>query len=433
MSRPLRLLALLAALCAAASAQAQGRAAGVQTDVVALRSVAETVPVFGQVVSGRESRVAARVAGVAVDVPVRVGDRVVAGAVLARVDTERLEIELDQARAELEVAEAGVAVAEAQLDRATKAFRRAETLRQNATIAEAQLEDRAGDYAGALGALRQAEARIAVARAALRGAEYNFANAAVTAPFDGVVLAIATEEGQFVNAGSEVATLLDAAGMEVEANVPARYVPALTPGLAVEARTESGAILRLTLRSVLPQEFSATRTRPVRFDVADGGPETALAQSLTLAVPVSAPREAVVVPKDALVQGRGGGWSVFVNDRGVAQPRPVEIGQAVAGGFEVLAGLVPGDEVVVRGNERLRPGQEIAPMGGGPGGPPAQGPAPGNPPGQGGRDAAAEGAPQGQEDPPQPGQGSAPPAAAAEGRREGAAPAPIPAAATDRG
>ena len=42
-------------------------------------------------------------------------------------------------------------------------------------------------------------------------------------------------------------------------------------------------------------------------------------------------------------------------------PRPVEIGRSVSGGFEVLGGLAVGDEVVVRGNERLRPGQDIAP------------------------------------------------------------------------
>ena len=50
---------------------------------------------------------------------------------------------------------------------------------------------------------------------------------------------------------------------------------------------------------------------------------------------------------------------VFVNADGTAQPRPVDIGAAMAGGFEVLSGLTPGDQVVVRGNERLRPGQSI--------------------------------------------------------------------------
>ena len=69
-----------------------------------------------------------------------------------------------------------------------------------------------------------------------------------------------------------------------------------------------------------------------------------------------------MVPKDALVQAQGG-WSVFVNAEGKAQPRTVEIGAALEGGFAVLSGLSAGDEVVVRGNDRLRPGQDIAPSG----------------------------------------------------------------------
>ena len=91
----------------------------------------------------------------------------------------------------------------------------------------------------------------------------------------------------------------------------------------------------------------------------------AIGQSITVSIPISAPRDVVSVPKDALVQARGG-WTVFVNADGKAQPRPVEIGVALGDRFEVLNGLEEGDVVVVRGNERLRPGQDIAPMGGAP-------------------------------------------------------------------
>jgi multidrug efflux pump subunit AcrA (membrane-fusion protein) len=75
---------------------------------------------------------------------------------------------------------------------------------------------------------------------------------------------------------------------------------------------------------------------------------------------VGAVRDVLSVPKDALVQGRDG-WTVFVAADGKAQPRPVQLGIALGNRYEVLGGLTPGDLVVVRGNERLRPGQDIAP------------------------------------------------------------------------
>lgn len=339
---------------------AQGGPAGVSTGFVTTGTMAETVTVFGEVVAGRESAVAARVGGVAQDVPIRVGDRVSEGDILARLDTELLQIEMAQAEAQIAIAEAGIEVSAARLDRAEKAFRRAETLRQNSTIAEAQLEERASDFAEARGAQQEAQARIQASQNALEQARYRFDNAVVRAPFDAVVLDVATEVGQFIAPGSEVATLIDTSALEIEANVPARFVSALRSDQSVTATTDIGDLVSLQLRAVLPTEFAATRTRPVRFELADPGASVAVGQTVTLDVPISAPREVLVVPKDALVQAQGG-WSVFVNQDGKAMPRTVEIGAALNNSFEVLSGLSEGDEVVVRGNERLRPGQDIAP------------------------------------------------------------------------
>lgn len=343
-----------------ALAMAQGRPAGVTTAIVTTSNMAETVSVFGEVVAGRESAVAARVGGVAQDVPIRIGDLVEEGDVLARLDTELLEIELAQAEAQIAIAQAGISVSEARLDRAEKAFRRAETLRQNSTIAEAQLEERASDFAEARGAQQEALARIQASRNALEQARYRLDNAVVRAPFDAVVLDVATEVGQFITAGSQVATLIDTSALEIEANVPARYVSALRKDQPVTATTDIGDTVTLTLRAILPTEFAATRTRPVRFELQDTEATIAVGQTVTLDVPVSAPREVLVVPKDALVQAQGG-WSVFVHEDGKAMPRTIEIGAALNNSFEVLSGLNEGDEVVVRGNERLRPGQDIAP------------------------------------------------------------------------
>ncbi len=372
-----RALAAALSLALATAAAGQGRPASVQTDFVTTAEMSETISVFGEIVSGQQSRVAARVSGIADAVPIRVGDRIAEGDLLAAIDTELLTIGVDQARAEVTIAEAAIASVEARLDRAEKALRRAEGLRENNTIAEAQLEDRASEYAEARGARAEALARVESARTALRRAEYDLENAAIRAPFDGVVLSVDTEVGQFVATGSEIATIVDIGAMEVEANVPSRFVPALSEGLEVDAATDAGGALRLALRTVLPTEFASTRTRPVRFDIVRREAEPAIGQSVTLEVPVSAPRSVAAVPKDALIQAAGG-WTVYLAADGQAQPRTVEIGAALGDRFEVISGLAPGDEVVVRGNERLRPGQPIAarPVAPPPNGAPAEGDAP---------------------------------------------------------
>lgn len=339
---------------------AQGRPAGVTTDFVDTREIAETVSVFGQIVAGRQSDVAVRVMGVAEVAPLRAGDVVEKGEVLFELDTERLQIDFEQAQAELVIAEAGVAAAQARADRLKKTLERTKSLVSNATVSQAQLDDRAGEYAEALGNLQQAEARITAAKAGLSGAQYNLDNAIVRAPFDGTILEVTAEVGEFVAAGASIARILDNGALEVEANVPSRYIEALQADQFVTGRTDTGGEMRLQLRAILPTEFSSTRTRPVRFMFSEVTNQIAVGQTVALDLPVSAPAEVVVVSKDAVVQGSGG-WQVFVNEGGKATVRPVQIGRAIGDAFEVLSGLEPGDEVVVRGNERLRPGQDIAP------------------------------------------------------------------------
>lgn len=356
------LVALLATLIIAATDQlaAQGRPAGVTTEIVSTREIAETVSVFGQVVSGRQSDVAVRVMGIAKSAPLRAGDVIAQGDVMFELDTQRLEIDLEQAQAELVIAEAGVAAAQARADRLEKTLERTQSLVSNATVSQAQLDDRSGEYAEALGNLQQAEARITAAKAGLSAAQYNLENAVVRAPFNGTILQVTAEVGEFVAVGAPVASILDNGALEVEANVPSRYVDALQADQTVTGRTDTGGEMSLQLRVVLPTEFASTRTRPVRFAFSEEAPQVAVGQSVALDIPVSAPVNVLVVSKDAVIQGRGG-WQVFVNAEGKASARPVEIGRAIGDAFEVLSGLAPGDEVVVRGNERLRPGQDIAP------------------------------------------------------------------------
>ena len=92
------------------------------------------------------------------------------------------------------------------------------------------------------------------------------------------------------------------------------------------------------------------------FD-SDGG--LAANQSATVHLPAGTPRTVVSVHKDAVINRRGKTLVFLVID-GAAQIRPVSLGEAVGGRFEVLGGLKPGDIAVVRGNERLRPGQKVA-------------------------------------------------------------------------
>lgn len=354
------LAGLLIAVQSVGLACAQGGPALVVTEQVEIRTLAETRPVFGEIVAQRDSAVAARVAGIVDEVSVLVGDQVEPGDVLAILDRQLLAIELEQAEASVAESEAGIEVAEARVVRTQDVFNRIDALSGTAAFSEGRLEDTRGAFSEASGQLAEAQARLLNAQAALERARYNFERARITAPFRAIVLSVEADPGQFISSGEPVARLLDMTTLEIEANVPSQYIVGLSPELVLRGETEDGTALDLTVRAILPTEFASTRTRPVRFtaDLQSLIGRVAVGQSITVSVPTDAPRAALSVPKDALTQSANG-WSVFVDEDGVATPRTVQVGVAMGDRFEVLSGLNEGDFVVVRGNERLFPGQPI--------------------------------------------------------------------------
>lgn len=358
-------LAAVTFACVAAlangSAFGQGQPARVEVDPVTVVEVAETQSLIARLVAVNESTVATRIPGIVDFVRVNVGDRVAMGDAVAELDRELLEIEREGAEATLLQAEAGLNVARANVELANQVYERTTRLRGSAAFSQGRFEDLAKELARANAELARAEAALAVARSGLATARYREENATIRAPFDGVVVARIANAGDYVQAGGPVVRIIDDNNLEVEADVPTEIVAALEPGDPVSAIVDDGTLGRAMVRAVVPSESPSTRTRPVRFTVDFDNTDKPLAagQSVMILAPVGNSREALSVSKDALVQ-QAGGWIVYVVQDDKAAPRRVTVGAAVGGRFEVEGDVAPGDLVVVRGNERLRPGQALA-------------------------------------------------------------------------
>lgn len=371
LGRLLPVMAILLSIGVSGIAQAQGRAASVIVETVAETEVVETAPIIGQFVASVEASVAARSGGVVDRVLVQPGDRVAKGAVIAEIDPQLARIAHLQAEAALERAKAGVAQADARLSLAKQGLERSERLRGSTAFSRGSFEDQQLEVAEAESARASAKAELAGAEADVRRADYDLQHVKILAPFDGVVLDRMAQPGAYIAVGAPVAVLLDIGALEIEVEAPAELIPGLVPGLETTALVEVGGAaqeISATVRAVIPREAVSTRTRPVRFSVSPEDKakvDAAPGRSVTVRTPTAAPRRALTAPKDALVQARGG-WMVYVAKEGEggaysAEARPVTIGAAFGGQIEILSGVAPGERVVIRGNERLRPGQPISP------------------------------------------------------------------------
>jgi len=358
----------------ASSAWGQDRPAVVKVDEVVRQPLVQTVPVIGRFVARQRGVVSALSRGPVDEVLVEVGDRVEKGDVLVRLDSARIQASLELERAALSEKEAAATSARGELALAEQELQRLERLKESVAFSQAAYDDKRKDVNINISEVAEAEAAAARAQSNVRLAEIDLEYSQIRAPFDGIVSERHTEAGTYLNIGDEVVTLINDQHLEVEADVPSDRIAGLLPGRVVGLVMADGRRFEATVRAVVPEENAMTRTRPVRLSpgIEDTGKPLAANQSVTVDVPVGEPRDVLSVAKDGII-ARGNGHVAFVVADGKAQPRSVQLGEAVGDRFEVLSGLAPGDLVVVRGNERLRPGQAVmvpGPPGGAPNGKP---------------------------------------------------------------
>ncbi len=360
MSRLGRIIAVLALAFALPALAQDEQPAGVRVDAVETEPFSQTVPILGRLVAAQRGEVAARVAAAVDALAVQVGDRVAAGDVIAALDRDRLEARAQFAEARVSAAEAQIVADRAELSLLEQERRRLLRLRESAAFSPAQLEDKSQEIEAATARITRAEAQLEEARADLSLAAADLEDAAVRAPYPGVVTERYVSAGDYVSTGEPIVALLDDSSLEIEADVPSARARNLDPSDRVAVRFEVGRETTAHLRAIVPDENPLTRTVAVRFalDATTEAMFLATGQSVTLEIPVGEARDVVTVDKDAILR-RPTGAMVFVAAAGKAQPRAVTLGDAVGNRFVVEEGLKPGELVVVRGNERLQPGQAI--------------------------------------------------------------------------
>ena len=341
---------------------AQARPAQVVVDAVVIEDLTETVPVIGRVVARQQGEVAARVEGAIEQVLVEVGDRVDAGDLLATIDATRLRLSRDIAKSELVAAEAELQSSERQVSLLQQELERIERLRSSAAFSRASFDDKTKEIAVEEAKREATRARREMAAVELEKRRTDVEDTTILAPYPGVIVQRYGSAGAYVRVGDPIVEMINDGNLEIEADIPADRIAGLTEGLEIDVTLETGDAIRAMFRAVVPLENALTRTRAVRFvpAAADGGRQVDTAgESVTVAIPIGAANAVVTVHKDAVTVSQGQRM-VFLVDGDKVRPQPINVGRSIGGRFEIVDdSLKSGDLVVVRGNERLRPGQVI--------------------------------------------------------------------------
>ncbi len=340
--------------------QAQQQSTPVVTDEVRVLPLDETVSVFGEIVSRQSGSVQVAINAPVESVNIRVGDRVTAGDLIATLDSSSLELQKATVEARIDMSRWVTTRRQTELELARQKEERFRQLRHSAATTEAQLEDAEFQLEIANQALGEARAAAQQIERELDIANYNISLTQIVAPYSGVIVERNIEIGQYVRVGDRVVRIIGDHELEIEAYIPYRYIDALTVGDTLNAQFDNGTQFDVTLRAFIPEEHVSTRTRAVRFTFDPTAIDDVLAvnQNVIIQVAISKQSEALTLHKDAIITNQDG-YVVYVVKDGIVESRPVTLGDATGGRYQVESGLAEGEIIVIRGNERLQPGQSV--------------------------------------------------------------------------
>lgn len=338
------LLAVAAALSALPALAQEGFTfppARVEVATAELRELAPTVDVSGTVVSLNDSRIASEVEGVLTWLA-DVGDAVDEKDAIARIDPRLIRIAVTRA-------EADVARFASDLQYRQRQLERTEELAAKNSASKTLLDE-------ALAQRDQAQHRLADARAALERARGDLERTVIRAAFAGHIVERLASVGEFINVGEDVVRLVDTRRIEISLPASIALSKHVKPGLRVPVRN-GGVGREHVVRTVVPVGDAVSRMVEVRLEVSEG--EWLVGTPVQVSLPSDAPVSTVAVPRDALVERGGQAFVYKVGDDNTAEQLAVDSKAIVGLWVGISDGIAAGEQVIVRGAERLQPGQAV--------------------------------------------------------------------------
>jgi RND family efflux transporter MFP subunit len=382
----------------------------VKTIVLAPGGELQTRTFSGRAQASQEAELAFQVPGLLVRLPVREGQRIARGDLIAQLRQDEFETrertlqsQLEQGRVALRTLQAGVRpeerlrleasarAAEARLANARAQYERFSELVKSQAVSQAEYEAMNTAYrvaqeeaeaarqklhlsaTGRTEDIEAQEARIRGLEDQVREAQIQLEDSTLSAPFDGIVAQRLVEENQNISPRQPIVRLQNPDQMDIAVDVPESIMGASLADRIVKIIAEftaaPGVQLPVSVREIAQVADPVTQTFRIRGSM-KAQPGAAVLPGMTATVNLTYRQgkendNRLLVPIAAVYKEASSGkqvvW-VIGNDQ-VVKRRPVKIGEATDGQVEVVDGLRSGDRIAVAGASFLREGMKVRDLG----------------------------------------------------------------------
>ncbi len=385
--------------CAGSIAQGQRPPSKVVVSEARQMDAPATITLVGTVYPRRLSRVGSEIAGIVQEMPVRQGQRVEAGGMICKLNSDALSLRVAEAEAKLAALQARheellAGTREEELVR-LKALRdemlaeyerwkfemaRVERLYEGSESNDKEYYDTRADFLGADRRKIAAQARydeavagprkeviarathdVAAQQAIVDRLKSDLAKTVIRAPFTGYITQRSAEVGEWIDSGGQVVELAELVSVLVRVDVPESAFAYLVVGAATRVRIDAlNRSFEGRIRHIIPNADPSARTIPVEIEVDNRKGLLASGMFARATVASGPSRKVVAVPKDSVVQRRGTVYVATVTPGeggGLAgMLLPVTLGADMGDWIAITSGNVePKTPVITRGSEGMLP------------------------------------------------------------------------------
>jgi RND family efflux transporter MFP subunit len=303
--------------------------------------------------SSTETELSFRVAGTIQELPIKVGDTVRRGDLIARLDPQDYELQVDEANA-------GVVRAEAEARNARANYNRIRALYEAQNASRTDLDQ-------ARTASESADAALVSARKRLELVRLQLGYTRINAPADGRIAAVPVTLNENVGVGQLVAILESGARAEIEVGIPGVLISQVNTGDETVARFDAlpGRPFTAVVTKIGVARVGGATTFPVTVELQESSApvRSGMAAEVTFRFASGQQQGRIFVPSVAVGEDRAGRFVYVVESQGeaygIVHRREVTVGSLVDEGLEIVSGLAEGDSVVTAGVSRIRDDQKV--------------------------------------------------------------------------
>lgn len=298
----------------------------------------------GTVNFDKKSKIASQSSGIAKKINFEVGQKVKKDEVLVQIDSDILE-------AQIKASSSAVNMYEVQLKNAKKNYDRYSALLEKKSIAQKAFDDSKVEF-------DIANENLISAKAKLNELNIQKSKKVIKAPYSGVIVEKNININEWLDTGSQIATIVNTQELEVIFNLPISFIGGLKNGDEYDINI-SDEIIKAKLYAAIPSGDKLTRTFPVRFKADAKDKFIFDGASAKISFAKESKTQALVINRDAVIK-RFNMDVIFtvVNDKAVMIP--VKVLTYFGLNAAIMAdGLVEGMPIVTKGNERVFPDMTV--------------------------------------------------------------------------